>query len=96
MRISCSVKVCEGEEVMQESVIFKAALQLPPGERAAAYLDRACGDDAACCREVEGLLPRPTRRPGEFLAHPPVPDLTTGITAPTPDRPGSRVGPPTS
>jgi serine/threonine protein kinase/WD40 repeat protein len=75
---------------MQESVIFKAALELPPGERAA-YLDRACGDNAALRQEVEGLL-RAHNAPGEFMDRPPVTDLTSEFR-PEPERPGSLVGP---
>ncbi len=40
---------------MSESGIFKAAISLPPGERAA-YLDQACGTDPALRKDVESLL----------------------------------------
>ena len=38
-----------------ESGIFKAAISLPPGERAA-YLDQACGTDPELRKDVESLL----------------------------------------
>lgn len=75
---------------MQESVIFKAAVKLPPDERVA-YLDQACGADAALRLEVEGLL-RANDQPGEFMQRPPIADMTTTL-GPGPERPGMRVGP---
>jgi serine/threonine protein kinase/WD40 repeat protein len=75
---------------MQESGIFKSAVQLPQSERAA-YLDKACGSNTALRLEVEGLL-RAHDRPGEFMYRPPIADATT-IYAPGPERPGMRVGP---
>jgi serine/threonine protein kinase/WD40 repeat protein len=75
---------------MQESGIFKNAVKLPPNERGA-YLDKACGGNAALRLEVEGLL-RAHDRPGEFMYRPPIADATT-IYGPGPERPGMRVGP---
>ena len=75
---------------MPESGIFKNALKLPAHERAA-FLDRACGSNAALRLEVEGLL-RAHEQPGEFMSRPPIADATTTF-GPGPERPGMRVGP---
>jgi serine/threonine protein kinase/WD40 repeat protein len=75
---------------MQESNIFKTAVKLPPGERAA-YLDQACGVNAALRLEVEGLL-RAHESPGEFMHRPPIADMATDYR-PGPERPGKRIGP---
>jgi serine/threonine protein kinase/tetratricopeptide (TPR) repeat protein len=52
---------------MSESGIFKAAVKLPPDARAA-YLDQACGSDAALRGEVESLLHAHDTSAG-FLEH---------------------------
>ena len=39
----------------QEAAIFDAAMELPPEQRAA-YLDHACGGDAALRQRIESLL----------------------------------------
>ena len=75
---------------MQDSFIFKAAILMPPHERAA-YLDRACGVNAALRLEVEALL-RAHEQPGEFMFRPPIADMATDYR-PGPDRPGTRIGP---
>jgi serine/threonine protein kinase/WD40 repeat protein len=75
---------------MRESGIFKAAVKLPAQERAA-YLDQACGADAALRREVEELL-RAHDQAGEFMQRPALADATTTLE-PGPERPGMRVGP---
>jgi serine/threonine protein kinase/WD40 repeat protein len=75
---------------MQESGIFKTAVKLPAAERAA-YLDKACADNAALRVEVEGLL-RAHDSPGEFMQRPPIADMTTDYRS-GPERPGMRVGP---
>jgi serine/threonine protein kinase/WD40 repeat protein len=75
---------------MQESGIFKTAVKLPAHERAA-YLDKACGSNAALRLEVEGLL-RAHDQPGEFMHRPPIADMTTTF-GPGPERPGMRIGP---
>src|SRR5262249_17985046 len=80
----------DGVIVMQESSIFQAAVKLPPHERAA-YLDKACGVNAALRLEVEGLL-RAHEQPGEFMHRPPIADMATDYR-PGPDRPGTRIGP---
>lgn len=75
---------------MQDSIIFKAAILMPAQERAA-YLDRACGVNAALRLEVEGLL-RAHEQPGDFMFRPPIADMATDYR-PGPDRPGTRIGP---
>jgi serine/threonine protein kinase len=75
---------------MQESGIFKTAVKLPAHERAA-YLDKACGANAALRLEVEGLL-RAHGQPGEFMHRPPIADMTTTYGT-GPERPGMRIGP---
>jgi serine/threonine protein kinase/WD40 repeat protein len=75
---------------MQESNIFNAAVKLPAAERAA-YLDKACGPEAALRLEVEGLL-RAHEQPGEFMHRPPIADMATDYR-PGPERPGTRIGP---
>src|SRR5215831_13469737 len=74
---------------MSESAIFKAAVKLPAPDRAA-YLDQACGADAALRLEIEGLL-RAHEQPGEFMHRPPIAAMTTDHRA-GPERPGMRVG----
>ena len=69
---------------MQESGIFRTALKLPAAERAA-YLDKACGANAALRLEVEGLL-RAHDSPGEFMQRPPIADMTTDYRS-GPERP---------
>ena len=45
----------EGASPNREESLFDAALALPATQRAA-YLDKACGQDAALRQRVEGLL----------------------------------------
>jgi hypothetical protein len=49
----------------REAAVFGAALKLPAGQRAA-YLDRACADDAALRRRIEELL-QANEDAGSFL-----------------------------
>ena len=53
-----------------EQVLFAEALQCATVEARAAYLDGACGADAALRRRVEALL-RAAVNAGEFLEQPP-------------------------
>jgi hypothetical protein len=46
--------------------LFTAALERPPGQERSAYLDGACGGDAALRAEVEALL-AVSARAGGFL-----------------------------
>src|SRR5262245_57780665 len=75
---------------MQESGIFKTAVKLPAHEREA-YLDKACGANAALRLEVEGLL-RAHDQPVDCMHRPAVADMTTTF-GPGPERPGMRIGP---
>src|ERR1043166_7640394 len=75
---------------MQESGIFKAAVKLPPDERAV-FTARAGAADAALRLEVEALL-KAHDQPGEFMHRPPIADMTTTF-GPGPERPGMRIGP---
>jgi hypothetical protein len=74
---------------MPESVIFKAAIKLPPAERAA-YLDDACDGNAALRLEVEALL-KAHDSAGDFMQRPPIADVTATVSGP--ERPGSIIGP---
>src|SRR5262249_44785843 len=78
------------EIAMPESGIFKSAVKLSAAERGA-YLDKACGANAALRLEIESLL-RAHDQPGEFLYRPPIADMTTDYRN-GPERPGMRVGP---
>src|SRR5262249_29222908 len=64
---------------MTERELFEAALELPPADRAA-FLDRACGPDAALQQRVEALLGRHDHA-GSFLERPAAP---RGALAPGP------------
>jgi hypothetical protein len=57
------------EETMTESGIFKVAIQLSPEDRPA-YLEQACGDDAALRRDVESLLHEHDCLAGSPAGHP--------------------------
>src|SRR5204863_5301926 len=54
----------------RELAVFSAARQLPAGERAA-YLNEACGHDAALRERIEELL-RASEEAGAFLHEPAV------------------------
>jgi serine/threonine protein kinase/tetratricopeptide (TPR) repeat protein len=75
---------------MSESGIFKAAVKLPPEERAA-YLEHACGGNAPLRAEVESLL-RAHDSSGSFLAEHPSPEQATDYQ-PSAERPGTVIGP---
>jgi serine/threonine protein kinase/WD40 repeat protein len=80
------------EPEQREEAIFEAALQLPAAERAA-YVDGACGGDAALQRRVEGLLAA-FGRSGAFMKEPALPrdgQDQSGPAAPK-ERPGDRIG----
>jgi hypothetical protein len=70
---------------MSDSGIFKAAVKLPPDQRAA-YLDQACGNNQARRQEVESLL-RASDKPGSFLEKPAV-GGATDAHPPLTERPG--------
>jgi hypothetical protein len=74
--------------------IFGRALQIESPADRAAYLDEACGPDASLRAEVEGLL-QALSRAGEFMRRPAaaVEAGETGGYEPSPESPGSRIGP---
>jgi serine/threonine protein kinase len=75
-----------------EDGIVDAALALPPADRAA-YLDRACGQDAELRRLVTGLLRAHEHAPAR---HPPpnarAPAATTAPSFTLAEKPGDRIG----
>jgi WD40 repeat protein/serine/threonine protein kinase len=74
---------------MTERDLFEAALELPPEQRVA-YLDGACGGDAALRQRLEALLCKHDRA-GGFLESPaPCPVAT--VDEPASERPGTVIG----
>src|SRR5207244_4274100 len=76
---------------MTERDVFEAALELSPESRFA-YLDGACGGDAALRQRLEALLGK-HERAGSFLEEPAVPALATVDEPAVSERPGTLVGP---
>jgi serine/threonine protein kinase/tetratricopeptide (TPR) repeat protein len=76
---------------MSERDLFLAALQRPDRAGRAAFLDGACGGDAALREQVEALL-REHEQLGSFL-EPPAPALVATLDEPAGERPGAAVGP---
>jgi serine/threonine protein kinase/tetratricopeptide (TPR) repeat protein len=74
---------------MNEREIFIAALQHEDAAQRRAYLDRACGTDAALRQHLEGLLEICARASG-FLESPPA-NLT--VDQPLPEGAGTVIGP---
>src|SRR6266566_7986681 len=77
------------KEPGSELTFFNAALGLPPEERAA-WLARACGDDAALRERIEALLS--AQAASGFLEHPAV-SPALGISPLPNERAGDRIGP---
>jgi eukaryotic-like serine/threonine-protein kinase len=76
---------------MSEEEIFYQARALRDVEERAAYLDRACGDDAALRASVEALLQADVGATG-FMERPQTdPDAT--VDGPIGERPGAVIGP---
>src|ERR1700733_5865679 len=75
------------EQRLSVREIFDEAWELPPGERQA-YLDRACGNDAALRAKIEELL-RSDATAGDFLADPTRRD--TMAVSPVTEREGDRI-----
>ena len=74
----------------EEEIFHQARARTEPDERAA-YLERACGGDAALRASVEALLRADVGASG-FLEPPPTdPDAT--VDAPCGERPGAAIGP---
>ncbi len=72
--------------------LFLEAVEKPPGESRAAYLDEVCGPDVALRAQVESLL-EANDRAGSFLESPAA-DLTqTTDQSPITERPGTVIGP---
>jgi serine/threonine protein kinase/WD40 repeat protein len=71
-----------------EESIFAEALEQSSAEARMAFLDRACGSDAALRRRVEALL-KSHEQADAFLRPPPA----ATVTQPAPERPGSWIGP---
>jgi eukaryotic-like serine/threonine-protein kinase len=75
----------------REEEIFEAALKLPEGERAA-YVESACGGDAALRTRVLGLL-MANAAAGSFMGEPAVSARKTMVVSLPPDeKPGDRIG----
>ncbi len=81
------------EPLHPEVVILNSALDLP-AERRAAYLDEACGGDAALRQQVEALL-RANEQAEHFLAAPPAGldfERTVQVNVPLIEKPGDKIG----
>jgi serine/threonine protein kinase len=75
----------------REEEIFEAALKLPEADRAA-YVDSACGGDAAFRERVMGLL-KANAAVGSFMGEPAVSARKTMVVSLPPDeKPGDRIG----
>ena len=79
------------ENAMSESGIFKAAVKLPPEQRAG-YLDQACASNAALRREIDSLL-RAHDASGSFLQDQSSRRQLTADYEPIAERPGTTIGP---
>jgi eukaryotic-like serine/threonine-protein kinase len=75
-----------------EEILFEAALALSPAERAA-YLDKACHQDAQLRGRVEALL-QAHERAGDFMAESAAPTSagTVRISLPLTEKPGDKIG----
>jgi len=75
-----------------EEIVFAAARQLPPADRAS-YLDQACGDNGSLRRRVEALL-NASEQSGAWLEISAVPTLrrTPAASIPLAEKPGDKVG----
>jgi serine/threonine protein kinase/tetratricopeptide (TPR) repeat protein len=74
----------------REREVFNAALELPASADRAAYLDRACGDNAELRASVEALL-RASDGAGGFLAEAAMP-TREAVPASAEEGPGTRIG----
>jgi len=72
--------------------LFLEAVERQPRESRNAYLDEACGDDAALREQVESLLAA-SDRAGSFLESPASNDALTTDQSPLTERPGTVIGP---
>jgi serine/threonine protein kinase/WD40 repeat protein len=82
----------DGIHAMSERSIFLAALDIADPAQRAAYLNGACGNDAAQRKHIEELIAAEAKL-GGFLAHPHAAvDVTADVT-PMTERPGTIIGP---
>ncbi|MBA3483167.1 MAG: serine/threonine protein kinase, partial [Pirellulales bacterium] len=72
--------------------LFLEAVERQPRESRNAYLDEACGDDAALREQVESLLAA-SDRAGSFLESPASNDALTMDQSPLTEGPGAIIGP---
>jgi hypothetical protein len=72
--------------------IFDGALQLPLQQRAA-YVDQACADDTALCRQVKAMLDAHENADG-FLDSPAAANgaKTIALSSPVTEKPGDKIG----
>jgi hypothetical protein len=80
------------DQLSREDAIVEAALDLPPQNRAA-FLDKACGDDAPLRQLVEALL-KVHHRVGSLREHrePPQEEPTVVLSLPPTEQAGDRIG----
>src|SRR6516164_3459104 len=76
---------------MTEREMFEAALELPAQDRDA-YLDSACGTDAALRQRLEALLTKHDQA-GSFLERPATPARATVDEPAVNESPGTIIGP---
>ena len=77
---------------MNERSIFAAALDIADAAERAAYLDQACGNDAALRKQIDELLAAEGKL-GSFLDKP-LPEMQETVAqAPNTERPGTLIGP---
>jgi len=81
-----------GQTHQREEAIFDAAMELPPGQRAA-HLDHACGGDAALRQRMESLL-KSCESACEFLDSPtdPAAAQTISVLPDSFEKAGDRIG----
>jgi serine/threonine protein kinase len=80
------------DQHQREAAIIDAALELPPDQRTA-YLERACGDDAALRQRLEALLKACEQTRG-FLEKPAASMLrqAPALSTPLAEKPGDTIG----
>jgi serine/threonine protein kinase/tetratricopeptide (TPR) repeat protein len=74
----------------EEEIFHQARARTDPADRAA-YLQQACGGDAALRASIEALLRADVGATG--FMEPPPPDPAATVDAPTGERPGTAIGP---
>jgi eukaryotic-like serine/threonine-protein kinase len=77
---------------MNERSIFSAALDIADAAERVAYLDRACGNDAALRRQIDRLLIAQGEL-GSFLDQPPPGIEKATAEGPITEKPGAEIGP---